>query len=254
VTTAGPAGRTAPGRAERGLAPVFSVPPVRLDALGPPVRPAGVVLGAGADGAPVTVDLARPVPTRVVLLGGLYLARQVTLRAVATGAHAVVVTGRPPVWEAVRRAGGPGRHGEGRSTEDEPDAVVRVTREPPADLAGPGAAGVPPLLVVYDRGATARGPAPARRARQTTLVVLPSLVPAVADLADDADLVVLQRLPPHEAELAGRLWRLTPAMTETLRTLPDHGVVLLGRNLWRRVDLVTGARETAILGPVRRGD
>jgi hypothetical protein len=85
-------------------------------------------------------------------------------------------------------------------------------------------------------------------------VVLPSLVPAVSDLADDADLVLLQRLPPHEAELAARLWRLTPAMTEVLRTLPDRGVVLLGRNLWRRVDLVTGPRETAILGPVRRGD
>jgi ESX secretion system protein EccE len=128
---------------------------------------------------------------------------------------------------------------------------VRVLREPPGDLA---VAGGPPLLVVYDRGATARGPAPARRVRHTSLVVLPSLVPAVSDLADDADLVLLQRLPPHEAELAARLWRLTPAMTEVLRTLPDRGVVLLGRNLWRRVDLVTGPRETAILGPVRRGD
>ena len=89
---------------------------------------------------------------------------------------------------------------------------------------------------------------------RTSVVVLPSLVPAVADLADDADLVLLQRMPPHEAELASRLWRLSPSMTESLRTLPDHGVVVLGRNLWRRVDLVTAPRETAILGPVRPGD
>ena len=41
-------------------------------------------------------------------------------------------------------------------------------------------------------------------------------------------------------------------MAETLRTLPDHGVVALGRNVWRRLDLVTAPRETAILGPVRR--
>ncbi|WUI64860.1 hypothetical protein OG774_24785 [Actinomycetospora sp. NBC_00405] len=217
-----------------------------LDALGPPVRPAGVVLGADPDGEPVAVTLVRPAPTRVVLLGGLYLARQVTLRAVGTGTRGVVVTGRPPVWDAVRRAGDV----SDALDADDPAAPVRVVREPPADLA----AGGEPLLVVYDRGATARGPAPARRPRQTTLVVLPSLVPAVSDLADDADLVLIQRLPPHEAELAGRLWRLTPAMTETLRTLPDHGIVVLGRNLWRRVDLVTGARETAILGPVRRGD
>lgn len=237
----GPAGRTAPTRAEPELAPTFSVPPALVDALGPPVRPAGVVVGADPDGEPVAVSLVRPEPTRVVLLGGLYLARQVTLRAVATGTRAVVVTGRPPAWEAVRRAG----------ARDSDDETVRVVGEPPPDLAVPDGR---PLLLVHDRGATARGPSPARRAWQTTLVVLPSLVPAVSDLADDADLVLLQRLPPHEAELAGRLWRLTPTMSETLRTLPDRGAVLLGRNLWRRLDLVTGPRETAILGPVRRGD
>jgi hypothetical protein len=228
--------------ADPKLAPSFSAPPALLDTLGPPVRPAGVVLGADPDGEPVAVDLVRAAPTRVVLLGGLYLARQVTLRAVATGARAVVVTGRPPVWEPVRRAS---------AADDDADSPVQVVRETPADLAAPD---TDPLLVVYDRGATARGPAPARGPRQTTLVVLPSLVPAVSDLADDADLVLIQRLPPHEAELAGRLWRLSPAMTEALRTLPDRGVVLLGRNLWRRVDLVTGPRESAILGPVRRGD
>ena len=172
-----------------------------LDALGPPVRPAGVVLGADADGEPVAVTLVRPAPTRVVLLGGLYLARQVTLRAVGTGTRAVVVTGRPPVWDAVRRAGEvPGAEAPDAPGADDPAAPVRVVREAPADLA----AGGEPLLVVYDRGATARGPAPARRPRQTTLVVLPSLVPAVSDLADDADLVLIQRLPPHEAELAGQ--------------------------------------------------
>lgn len=248
MTTPGAAGRVAPTRGDPELAPTFSVPPEMLDALGPPARPAGVVLGADAEGEPVAVTLVRSAPTRVVLLGGLYLARQVTLRAVGTGTRAVVVTGRPPVWDAVRHAGEvPGAEAP---DADDPAAAVRVVREPPVDLA----AGGEPLLVVHDRGATARGPAPARRPWQTTLVVLPSLVPAVSDLADDADLVLIQRLPPHEAELAGRLWRLTPAMTETLRTLPDRGIVVLGRNLWRRVDLVTGPRETAILGPVRRGD
>jgi ESX secretion system protein EccE len=59
-------------------------------------------------------------------------------------------------------------------------------------------------------------------------------------------------MPPQEADLAARLWRLTEPMAETLRTLPDHGVVVLGRNLWRRLDLVTAERETALLGPVRR--
>lgn len=238
------------------LAPTFSVPPVLLDALGPPVRPTGVVLGADADGEPVSIALLRPTPTRVVLLGGLYLALQITLRAVAVGARVVVVSGRPPAWEPLRRA-----TGRSESHPESPDTVVLVRQDPPFsapagsadDASGPGSPDAP-LLVVHDRGATARGPGMARGPWQTTLVVLPTLVPAVADLADDADLVVLARMPPHEAELAGRLWHLDPTMIEELRTLPDQGVVVLGRNLWRRVDLVTAARETAILGPVRRGD
>lgn len=222
------------------LAPTFTVDPTTLDAVGPPVHPAGMVLGADPDGAPLSITLTRAVPTRVVLLGGLYLARQLTLRALATGSRAVVVTGRPSTWEAVHHAAGAPGAG---------DPPLQVCQEPPRDLPYDA-----PLLMVHDRGATTRGPETARVPWRTTLVVLPTLVPAVADLADDADLVLLQRMPPHEAELAGRLWRLTPSMTETLRTLPDHGVVVLGRNLWRRVDLVTAPRETAILGPVRRGD
>jgi hypothetical protein len=224
------------------LAPVFAVGPTVLDAVGPPVHPAGVVLGADPDGRPVSLTLSRAAPTRVVLIGGLYLARQITLRALATGSRAVVHTGRPSSWEPIRRAGG-------RDASGDRDDPVVVTPEAPADLPSDT-----PLLMVHDRGATIRGPDPAQVPWRTTLVVLPTLVPAVADLADDADLVLLQRMPPHEAELAGRLWRLAPSMTETLRTLPDHGVAVLGRNLWRRVDLVTAPRETAILGPVRRGD
>lgn len=231
--------RDAAVRGGHELAPVFTLPAQRLDTVGPPVHPAGVVLGADRRGGPVTVTLSRAAPTRLVLLGGLYLARQVVLRAVAAGTRALVCTGRPSSWEPVRHAAS--------TDQGEPPVVVRqdLPRDAPRDA---------PLLVVHDRGATTRGPDAARVPWRTTMVVLPTLVPAVADLADDADLVLIQRMPPHEAELAGRLWALSPTMTETLRTLPDHAVVLLGRNLWCRVDLVTGPRETAILGPVRRGD
>lgn len=221
------------------VVPTFVAAPAMLDALGPPVRPAGVVLGADPYGEPVSVALLRPTPTRVVVLGGVGLALQVTLRAVATGARVVVVTGRPSAWEPVLGAVGAG---------DPDDPVVVIRQDPETSAHGRSDA---PLLVVHDRGATARAPV-ARGPWQTTLVVLPSLVPAVADLADDADLVLLARMPPHEAELAGRLWRLPASMSEQLRTLSDRSIVVLGRNLWRRVDLVTTPREAAILGSARR--
>lgn len=221
------------------VAPTFVAARGLLDGLGPPVLPAGVVLGADSEGEPVSVALVRPTPTRVVVLGGLSLALQVTLRAVAVGARVVVASGRPSAWEPVR-------HAAGRPDDPDADPVVVVRQDPPG--ASDQGSSDAPLLVVHDRGATARAPAVARGPWQSTLVVLPSLVPAVADLADDADLVLLTRMPPHEAELAARLWRLSASMTEELRTLPDEGVVVLGRNLWRRIDLVTTPREAAILG------
>ena len=124
--------------------------------------------------------------------------------------------------------------------------AATTTGAPPHDGAGE--------LVVHDHGLSPRGPDTPPAPRRTTLVVLPSLTPAVTDLADDADLVLLTRMPPHEAELAGRLWRLDAGMVEELRTLPDHGLVALGPQLWRRVDRVSVPREAVILGPVRLGD
>jgi hypothetical protein len=227
---------TDPGRA------AARVPAAALGGLVAPVAPAGVVLGADPAGAPVTLALLRPVPTRVVVLGALHLARQVALRTAGQGARVRVTTGRRAVWDPVARAvDDPGQVWIG--TDDPPD-------EPDVPPRRPGDTDA--LLTVHDRGATASGPQPPEGPWRATLHVLPALSPAVADAADDADVVLLGRMPPQEADLATRLWRLDEPMAEALRTLPDHGVVVLGRNLWRRLDLVTAERETALLGPVRR--
>ncbi len=226
-------------RAGPARAAALGVPASALDALVAPASPAGIVLGADPRGAPVTLALLRPVPTRVVVLGALHLARQIALRAAGQGARITVTTGRRAAWEPVARAAA------------EPDRVRIGADEPPDDdVPGPG--DTEARLAVHDRGATAAGPPPPTGPWRATLLVLPALSPAVADAADDADVVLLGRMPPQEADLAARLWRLTEPMAESLRTLPDHGVVVLGRNLWRRLDLVTAERETALLGPVRR--
>lgn len=64
-----------------------------------------------------------------------------------------------------------------------------------------------------------------------------------------ADLVLMQRQPVSQAQLAGRIWRLPPPLT----ALKEDQVVALGRNLWPPLRLIT-PREKAILGLVRRGD
>jgi hypothetical protein len=73
-------------------------------------------------------------------------------------------------------------------------------------------------------------------------------------MANSADLVLMQRQPMGQAQLAGRIWRLPPPLVQQFTSLKEDQVVALGRNLWRPLRLVTTPSEQQILGPVRRGD
>ena len=231
--------------ASRGVAPEFVVPPELLDAVSPSGASGGVVLGSGPQGEPLTVSALRSTPTRLVVVGGLYLARQVALRAMATGAWVVVATGRPTAWQPLAKAAGTGPDGR-------PVPLVQIRRLAPVEL--PRASEDGPLLVVHDGGAVPQELFPPRSSWQTTMYVLPYLHPQAAATANAADLVLLQRLPVGQAQLAARIWRLPPQLMQQLTALKDDGVVALGPNMWLPMRLVTTQREQQILGPVRRGD
>ena len=229
----------------RAIAPEFLVTPDLLDALSPLADRGGMVLGSGPCDEPLIVSVLRPQPTRLVLVGGLYLARQVALRAMATGAWVVVATGRLAAWQVLTRAAGEGP--DGRRAP-----LVQVRRLAPVEL--PRASEDAPLLVVHDGGAVPQELFAPRSPWQTTLYVLPYLHPQVEGSANNADLVVLQRLPMAQSQLAAQIWRLNPLMTDQLAALPDDGVIALGPDLWLPLRLVTTPAEREILGPVRRGD
>ena len=229
----------------RAVAPEFLVTPDLLDALSPLADRGGMVLGSGPHDEPLSVSVLRPQPTRLVLAGGLYLARQVALRAMATGAWVVVATGRPAAWQVLTRAAGEGPDGH-------PAPLVQVRRLAPVEL--PRASEDAPLLVVHDGGAVPQELFAPRSPWQTTLYVLPYLHPQAEGTANSADLVLLQRLPMDQAQLAAAMWRLSPPMMNQLAALPDDGVVALGPDLWLPLRLVTTPAEREILGPVRRGD
>jgi hypothetical protein len=229
----------------RAVAPEFLVTTELLDALSPLADRGGMVLGSGPHDEPLSVSMLRPEPTRLVLVGGLYLARQVALRAMATGAWVVVATGRPAAWQVLSRAAGEGPDGR-------PAPLVQVRRLAPVQL--PRASEDAPLLVVHDGGAVPQELFAPRSPWQTTLYVLPYLHPQAEGTANNADLVLLQRLPMDQAQLAAGMWRLTAPMTSQLAALPDDGVVALGPDLWLPLRLVTTPTEREILGPVRRGD
>lgn len=204
-----------------------------------------MVLGCGPQGEPLSVSVLRAEPTRLVLVGGLYLARQVALRAMAIGAWVVVGTGRDAAWQVLTRAAGEGP--DGRRAP-----MVQVRRLTPVEL--PRASEDAPLLVVHDGGAVPQELFPPRSSWQTTMYVLPYLHPQAQHTANNADLILLQRLPVGQAQLAARIWRLPPPMLNQLTSLADDAVVALGRNLWMPLKLVTTPKEREILGPVRRGD
>ncbi|HKR51734.1 MAG TPA: hypothetical protein VJT72_19550 [Pseudonocardiaceae bacterium] len=227
------------------IAPEFLVPPGLLDAVSPSADRGGMILGSGPDDEPLSVSVLRPEPTRLVLVGGLYLARQVVLRAMATGAWVVIATGRPAAWQPLTRAAGNGPDGR-------PAPLVQVRRLAPVEL--PRASEDAPLLVVHDGGAVPQELFSPRASWQTTLYVLPYLHPQAEGTASNADLVLLQRLPADQAQLAAQIWRLPAPMTHQLAALPDDGVVALGPDLWLPLRLVTTPAEREILGPVRRGD
>lgn len=230
---------------QTGVAPEFVVDPALLDAVSPSGDRGGIVLGSGLQGEPLTISALRAAPTRIVLVGGLYLARQVALRSMAVGAWVVVATGRPAAWQVLSKSAGTQPNGQ-------PSPLVQIRRLSPVELPRPSEDA--PLLVVHDGGPTPQDLFPPRSPWQTTVYVLPYLHPQAGATANAADLVLMQRLPAGQAELAARLWRLPPQMMRQLTTLKDDQVVALGRNLWRPMRLVTTSKEQQILGPVRRGD
>jgi hypothetical protein len=227
------------------VAPEFLVTPGLLDAISPSSDSGGMVLGCGLDNEPLRVSVLRPQPTRLVLVGGLYLARQVALRAMATGAWVVIATGRPDAWQLLTRAAG--ERPDGR-----PIPLVQVRPLAPVEL--PRASEDAPLLIVHDGGAVPQELFPPRSPWQTTLYVLPYLHPQAGGTAINADLVLLARLPTEQAALAAEIWQLPTPMAQQLSGLTDDGVVALGPNLWLPLRLVTTPAEREILGPVRRGD
>jgi hypothetical protein len=110
--------------------------------------------------------------------------------------------------------------------------------------------------VIHDGGAVPQELFPPRAAWQTTMYVLPYLHPQVGNgtAATTADLVLLQRLPLNQAQLARRIWYLQPQQAQQLTTLQDDGLIALGNMVWTPIRLVTNKKEQEILGPIRRGD
>lgn len=211
-----------------------------VDLLALPIGDDGVVIGADAAGHPAVLGVNRPTPYDVLLIGGLWTAQVIALRAAATGARVAVETGRAQAWAQLVQALGVGRAGM---------SVHDVGRVPPQ-----GASAGSPVLVVRDcgmrppRGRVVSGP------WQSVLTLLPYLSPVAPRLIRQARLVGVQRVSPDEATQIGRSLGLPRGDVDSLPTLAD-GVTLWCAERDRQYVVTQGTdAEIGLLGAARRMD
>jgi hypothetical protein len=240
------AGRAARRRAHPGFGLLgprrdrHVLPAERLDEVAVPVGDDGIVIGVDAGNQPAVLGLNRPAPFDVVLVGGVWTAQVLALRAVATGARVAVETGRGQVWQPLAQAAGGGMQCM---------TVHQVGRVAPQ---GPSVSG--PVLVVRDCGARPPRGRVAASPWQSVLTLLPYLGPTAARLLGNADLVGVQRVSPQEADAIGETMRLPRAETELLSTLGDNVTLWCTRRHRQLVMLLPTEAETGLLGGARRVD
>ncbi|BBC32535.1 uncharacterized protein SGFS_038290 [Streptomyces graminofaciens] len=212
----------------------------QVDSLALPIGDDGVVIGVDAEGQPAVLGINRPTPYDVVLIGGLWTAQVLALRAAATGARVAVETGRAQAWMQMVHAMGGGQNGM---------AVYDVGRVPPQGASAGG-----PVLVVRDcgmrppRGRVVAGP------WQSVLTLLPYLSPVAPRLIRQARLVGVQRVSPDEAAELGRAMALPRGDVDSLPTLAD-GVTLWCADRDRQYVMTQPTdAEIGLLGTPRRMD
>ncbi len=217
-----------------------TLPAVDVDMLALPLGDDGVVIGVDAQGRSAVLGVSRPTPYDVLLIGGLWTAQVIALRAAAIGTRVAVETGRAEAWGQLAQALGVGPSGM---------AVHDVGRVPPQ-----GASAGSPVLVVRDCGMRPPRGRVVSGAWQSVLTVLPYLSPVAPRLIRQARLVGVQRVSPDEAVQIGRSVGLSREDVESLPTLSD-GVTLWCADRARQYVMTQATDvETGLLGAARRID
>ncbi|WP_395296157.1 hypothetical protein ACF9IK_23915 [Kitasatospora hibisci] len=211
-----------------------------LGALALPVGDDGVLIGEDVQQQPAVLGLFRPSAYDLVLVGGVWTAQVIALRAAATGARIAVETARGQLWGPMAQAAGGGQ--------------PCVTVHQVGRLGPQGASVNSPVLVVRDLGARPPRSRLSAAPWQTTLTLLPYLGPNASRVLNAADLVGLQRISPQEAELVGRVLSLGPQDVAALPTLGDDMTLWTTRMRRQYVRTIPGQAEQQVLGGPRRMD
>lgn len=207
---------------------------VAADALGLRAEHTGLLLGRGAAGDAVLVRLFRPQPTRIALIGGLWLARIAVFRALALGARVFVRTADERRW-----------HGLGEVAVGNPDRVRIVTGGRPAVVGQVGE----PVLHVHDIEGHRVFDLQPGDAWQTTLTVSAQLTDTAADALAVADAALVQRMWAQQAVYVAARLGVDPEAASEVESLPDGTVAVLSDGQVRVAWISPTEIELQMFGP-----
>ncbi|GAA3230572.1 hypothetical protein ACFO1B_26915 [Dactylosporangium siamense] len=157
----------------------------------------GLVIGRDRHKTPVVLQLLRPTPTRVVLVGQLSFAQLFVLRTIALGARAIVQTIWSREWSTLVQRTGIG-----------PDHLLYVA---PGEALPPTATAARPEVVILDVGAVNWASVTTSCNWRTTVVVRHELTQVDTELLGSADVVLMQPLTTAEAAIAAPALGVAPA-------------------------------------------
>jgi hypothetical protein len=194
--------------------------------------PAGVVIGREHAGDLAPLRLFRPEPTRVVVVGGSWVAHLLVFRCIANNAQVTVTTSSPARWNAFRQRVAAG---------DELLVEASGAAAPSATHAPTGQ----PALYVTDVGPAG---AEQQHAWACHVTLLPTLTTTGLTAVADAQVVLVSRLSGPEAELLATSARLGPADATRLTQLHDDMFALVTAGSARYLWFATTSIEEEILG------
>lgn len=196
----------------------------------------GLIVGVNEHGGPVTIMLFRPEPTAAVVMGGVRLAQLIAFRALAIGAHVLVQTDRPHAWATFA--------GDCDLDWGNGAAAAGLHHESPAGS-------YEPRLVIVDTDATADAAPSPMRAWSTVLTVRSHISGWDTAVLGRADVALLQRLSPDEANVAAAVINV-PEFEQENGDLADDMVALVSHGQLRVVRIAQTTTEHRMIGPVGR--
>ena len=211
-----------------------------LAAISMPIGDDGVLIGTDPESQPAVLGLSRPTAFDVVLVGGLWLAQVLALRAAATGARVGVETGRPQVWQQLAQAAGGGQQ--------------CVTVYPVGRVPAQGPSVSSPVVLIRDCGVRPPRGRVTSVPWQAVVTVLPYVSEHAPRWLAQAQLVGIQQISPQEIEVVRDTLGVPNEHLQHLPALHEAAALWCTRKHHKFVMTEPTDAETGLLGVARRMD